>query len=98
MNQPDPHSRRLQTTRLPAPSLLLPKSLYPTESLPTIATLDTSSGRYPTRGSTSSVRNLAPSEDELHSESEGQHGNTKQESSEGGTTSDFVKKLYRCVL
>ena len=99
MNQSDRQNRRPQITQLPTPSLLLTKSLYPADSLPTIATLDASSSRYPTRTSVSSSQNPVPSlEDELHSESEGQQGNTKQESGEGSTTSDFVKKLYRWVL
>ena len=94
MTQPERHRRHLQTS----PSLLSTKSLYPTESLPTITTLDPSSSHYPAQSSISSVQNpVLPVEDELQSESETQQANTKQESSEGGTTSDFVKKLYRCV-
>lgn len=42
-----------------------------------------------------SVHIPASFEDELQSESEGQQAN--QESCEGGTTSDFVKKLYRML-
>jgi len=97
MAQSERH-RRLQTSQLSAPSLLPTKSLYPTDSLPTITTLDSSLSRYPTRSSISSVQDPAPPvEDELQSDSETQQANTKQESGEGGTTSDFVKKLYRCV-
>lgn len=97
-NQSDRQSRRPQTTQLLAPSLLLAKSLHPTESIPTIATLDPPSTRYHTRSSASSVQNPGLSiEDELHSESESQQDNTKQESGEGSTTSDFVKKLYRML-
>jgi hypothetical protein len=93
MNHPDRKGRRLQTTQL-SPPILFTNSLYPTESLPTIATLDSSSNRYPTRSSIASTQNSAPSvEDELHSDSEGQQA--KQETCEGGTTSDFVKKLYK---
>ena len=96
--QSERQGRRLQTLQLSAPSLLSTKSLYPTDSLPTITTLDASSGRYPTRSSIPSVQKSAPSnEDELHSEPESQQANTRQESGEGGTTSDFVKKLYRFV-
>lgn len=95
MNQSDRKGRRSQTTQLSAP-LLLTKSLYSTESLPTIATLDASSSQYPARSSIPSIHIPASFvEDELQSESEGQQ--TKQESCEGGTTSDFVKKLYRWV-
>ena len=94
-------SRRLQTSQLPAPSLLLTRSsLYPArtpESLPTITTLNpsSSSARYPTRSSAQKPASAV--EDELHSESDDQQANTKQESGEGGSTSDFVKKLYRWV-
>lgn len=99
MSQSNCQSRQTQTTHLLAPSLLLSKSLYPMDPLPTIATLDTSSTRYPTRSAISSAQCSAPSaEDELHSESEGQQGDAKQESGEGGTTSDFVKKLYRSAF
>lgn len=98
MSQSDRQSRRLQSAQLPAPSLLANSSLRIAESLPTITTLDASSSRYPTRTSSSSVQKPAPpTEDELHSESDSQQPNTKQESGEGGTTSDFVKKLYKCV-
>jgi hypothetical protein len=96
MSQSDRQSRRLQSSQLQAPSLLANSSLRTAESLPTITTLDASSSRYPTR--TSSVQKPAPpTEDELHSESDSQQPNTKQEPGEGGTTSDFVKKLYKCV-
>lgn len=100
MDQPQMSmNQRIQTAQFTAPSLLLPKSLYPTDPLPTITTLDPSSSRYPTRSSISSLHNPTQSaEDELHSEPEGQQGDTKQESGEGGTTSDFVKKLYRCAF
>ena len=88
--------RRLQTSQLSPPSLLPTKSLYPTDSLPTITTLDSSLSRY--QSSISSVQDPAPPvEDELQSDPETQQANTKQESGEGGTTSDFVKKLYRYV-
>jgi hypothetical protein len=100
MSQSERQGRRLQASQLPAPSLLSANSLYPTQSLPTITTLDASSGHYPTRSSISSAQKSAPSiEDELHSESESQQANdSKQESGEAATTSDFVKKLYRCVF
>ncbi|KAF9650576.1 hypothetical protein BDM02DRAFT_3267800 [Thelephora ganbajun] len=98
MKQSERQVRRFQTSQLPTTSLLLTKSLYPTESLPIITTLDVSSGHYPTRSSISSVQKSASSiEDELHSESESHQANAKQESGEGGTTSDFVKKLYRML-
>ena len=98
MSQSNRQNRRLQTTHPSAPSLLA-NSLYPADPLPAIATLDASSNCYPSRSAVSSVQNPAPSvEDELHSESEGQQGDAKQESGEGGTTSDFVKKLYRCAF
>jgi len=101
MSQSDRRVRRLgETSQLPAPSLLPAKSsLYPSrtaESLPTIATLNASSSRYPTRNSVQ--KPLSAIEDELLSESDSQLANTKQESGEGGTTSDFVKKLYKCVF
>jgi osomolarity two-component system response regulator SKN7 len=100
--QSDRRGRRLHTSQLPAPSLLLAdSSLYPTrtaEPLPTITTLNASSGRYPTRSTVSSAqKSLSIIEDELHSESDSQLANTKQESGEGGTTSDFVKKLYKML-
>ena len=104
MSQSDRRGRRLgQTSQLPAPSLLSAKpSLYPSrtaEPLPTITTLNASSSRYPTRNSISSAQKpVSAVEDELHSESDSQLANTKQESGEGGTTSDFVKKLYKCVF
>jgi len=98
-NQSGRQGRRIQTSQ---PLLLTKPSLYPAgtpESLPTITTLDSSSTRNPARTSVFSVQKLASSaEDELHSESEGQQASTKQESGEGGTTSDFVKKLYRCAF
>ena len=101
MSQSDRRARRLgQTSQLSAPSLLSAKpSLYPSrtaEPLPTITTLNASTSRYPTRNSISSVQKpVSAIEDELHSESD---ANTKQESGEGGTTSDFVKKLFKCVF
>lgn len=101
MSQSDRRGRRLgQTSQLPTPSLLSAKpSLYPSrtaEPLPTITTLNASPSRYPTRNSISSVQKPVPViEDELHSESDSQLANTKQES---GTTSDFVKKLFKCVF
>lgn len=95
LNLSDRRNRRSQTTQLPAP-LLLTKSLYPTEPLPTIATLDAPSSQYPNRTPLSSAQNPVPSvEDELQSEPEDQQA--KQDSSEGSTTSDFVKKLYRML-
>ena len=98
MTQPERQRWRLQTSNLSAPSLLA-KSLYPTETLPTITTLDASSNRYSTQNSTSSVQKPVPSlDDELQSEPEMQQANAKQESGEGGTTSDFVKKLYRYLF
>lgn len=99
MSQSERQGQRLRTSQLPALSLLPTKSIYPTESLPTITTLDASSSHYPAKSSISPVQKSAPSiEDELHSEPESQQTGTKQESGEGATTSDFVKKLYRCVL
>lgn len=98
MLQSERQGRRLQTSQ-PPPPLLFTKSLYPTESLPTITTLDPSSSRYPARNLISSVQKSVPSiEDELQSEPETQQTGTKQESGEGGATSDFVKKLYRCIF
>jgi len=100
MSQSDRRGRRLG---LQAPSLLSAKpSLYPSrtaEPLPTITTLNASSSRYPTRNSISSAQKpVSVIEDELHSESDSQLANTKQESGEGTTTSDFVKKLFKCVF
>ena len=98
LSQSNRQSRRLQTAQPPVPSLFT-KSLHLTDPLPTIVTLDASSSSYPNQTAISSVHNPAPYvEDELHSESEGQQGSARQESGEGGTTSDFVKKLYRCVF
>jgi hypothetical protein len=97
-SQSNRQSRRPQATKLPAPapSILSTKPLYPTNPLPTIATLDAASSRYPTRSAVPPVQNPVLSvEDELHSESECQQGDAKQETGEGTTTSDFVKKLYR---
>lgn len=95
--RPERQGWRPQTSPLSVP--LLAKSLYPTESLPIITTLEASSNRYSTQSSTSSVQKPVPSaEDELQSEPESQPGNAKQESGEGGTTSDFVKKLYRYLF
>ena len=104
ITQSDRRGRRLgQTSQLQTPSLLSAKSsLYPSrtaEPLPTITTLNASSSRYPTRNSVSSAqKQVSAIEDELHSESDSQLANTKQESGEGGTTSDFVKKLFKCVI
>jgi len=95
MSQSERQGQRLQTSQLLAP-LLPTKSIYPTEPLPTIATLDASSSHYPTQSSNSSAQTSI--EDELHSEPESQQTNSKQESGEGATTSDFVKKLYRWVF
>ena len=95
MNQSDHQGRRLRVSQPSA------SSLYParaTEPLPTITTLNTPSSRYPTRNSISSAQGSASAiEDELHSESDSQLTSTKRESGEGSTTSDFVKKLYKCV-
>lgn len=93
MNQSD---RRLRTSQSSDSSL---RPIHNAESLPTITTLDTSSTRYSTRSSISSAqKSVSIIEDELQSESDSQLANTRQESGEGGTTSDFVKKLYKCVL
>ena len=92
MNQSDRQRRRLHTSQLPAPSLHPTRITGP---LPTITTLNAPSSRYPTRP----VQNpLSAIEDELHSESDTQQASAKQESGEGGTTSDFVKKLFRSVF
>ena len=95
MNQSD-QGRRLRSSQLSNPSLYPARA---TESLPTITTLNASSSSYPTQNTIPSAqRSASVIEDELHSESDSQLANTKQESGEGGTTSDFVKKLYKCVF